>query len=294
MPRNPPPIPRRDMPPTYTKSPTITQISSFIQSIFPRRQGDTHFHYHTPRSTSFNSQATTVSRIVLSITPTPGFYVALTSTQANLVFLHRPWNLDRRRVPRGTTVLSSHKGFDEVLTVGNNTALASRLGMDLSHSTTIQGYKGDSERSIGIIGPVKAISRMDLREHIKAEFGSLEGTFGFDEDAACSKELKVDVIAIMNAFHPAEVERVAAQALELGLISSATDCRRVLYLTGAVRELGRGAALAKGMAVVCVGHRTCEEWGIRHLARALREDWPSIRVDEILEDENASADPSGE
>ena len=40
------------------------------------------------------------------------------------------------------------------------------------------------------------------------------------------------------------------------------------------------------MAVVCVGHRICEEWGIRHMARLLREEWPGLTVDEVLEDES--------
>ncbi|KAK7744314.1 hypothetical protein SLS62_010272 [Diatrype stigma] len=201
------------------------------------------------------------------------------------------------RVPRGATVLSCHKGFDEVLTVGNNVALASRLGMDVTRGAVIQGYKGDAERTIGIVGPIGATSGAALRNQIEAEFGSLaEGTscFGFDEDVACPVRADINTIAIMNAFQPAEVERVATKALELDLVTpSAAGRGRILYLTGAVRELGLTAALDKGMAVVCVGHRTCEEWGIRHLARTLREAWPSIEVDTILEDENTNNDSEG-
>lgn len=285
------------MSPAYTTTATLTQICRPIQSIFPERKGDVPFWYHKPRSSSFNPHAVAVSRIVLSITPTPGFYSAVSTAQTQtptpLAFLHRPWGLDRRRLPRGATVIASHKGFDEVLTVGNNVALASRLGMDIARSAVIQGYKGDAERTIGIVGPIGAISSAALRQQIEAEFGqSAEDTnsFGFDEDVACPAKADINTIAIMNAFQPTEVERVETKALELGLISSSasTGCGRILYLTGAVRELGLAAALNKGMAVVCVGHRTCEEWGIRHLARTLREAWPFVEVDTILEDENAN------
>jgi len=130
-----------------------------------------------------------VSRVTLSITPTPGVYASLAaasqsgfarSAAAPLAFVHRPWALERWRVPRGTTVLSSHTGFDETLTVGWNVMLAGRLGVSVGETgiggrwdgdegeggmtdgvgkreegrecLCLKGYKGDEERRIGLVG----------------------------------------------------------------------------------------------------------------------------------------------
>ncbi|KXJ89110.1 hypothetical protein Micbo1qcDRAFT_165881 [Microdochium bolleyi] len=259
------------------------------------------------------------------------------ATQSPLAFLHRPWALERRQMPRHATVLANHKGFDEVLTVGNNAALGARLGVDVERAVVIQGYKGDPDRTIALIGRVGGnadsgnhsgrrelgLPRTQILRLLEDEFGSFEGVFGFtpgNGDATGSTDISKDddtpirVIAIMNAFHPAEVEQVEAIARNLtpgptNTTQPPTDgkqpqqehepnqeqplplqgdvsCRHVLYLTGAIRELGLQAARERGMAVVCVGHRTCEEWGIRYMAKLLRERWPGLRVDEILEDEN--------
>ena len=89
----------------------------------------------------------------------------------------------------------------------------------------------------------------------------------------------------MNAFHPAEVDRVASVAVEAGLATSLEDCSGLLYLTGAVREEGLEAALQKGMKVVCVGHRLCEAWGIAYLAEKVKERWPEVDVQVVDEEE---------
>ncbi|KAI0159721.1 hypothetical protein GGR57DRAFT_458453 [Xylariaceae sp. FL1272] len=279
----------------YGSLPTIAQLTAFIHSIFPLRNGDTKLEYHVPRSWKFGARQIVTSRVILSITPTEGFYTSLTAASlsplsAPLAFLHRPWQLDRRRVPRHATVLSCHKGFDEVLTVGNNAILASLLGMDITQSGVLQGYKGDAERTIGIVGPVSRRKRKDMADMIKTQFLSMEGCFGIYEhdNTENGDDTEITTLAIMNAFHPEEVERVIELRTELGLASPEEDQGKgVLYLTGAVREAGLRAALEKGMAVVCVGHRTCEEWGIRYLDVLLRQSWPSLGVDVVLEDEEA-------
>lgn len=266
---------------------TLTNVANYIYNLFPQRNGEVDYLYHTPRHQRFRPHKIMATHIVLSITPTAGFYDAMNSgsgSAASMAFLHRPWTLDRRRLPRLATVVSSHKGFDEVLTVGNNTGLALRFGMDMASSGVIQGYKGDPERTIGVVGPIQQRSRQEVRDHIMAEFGHAEGTYGFDQDIGNAQQA-VRAIAIMNAFHPEEVERVATLAKETGIISSPTDCSSILYLTGAVREPGLAAALERNMAVVCVGHRVCEEWGIRYLADQLRRAWPGVQVTEILEPE---------
>jgi hypothetical protein len=146
----------------------------------------------------------------------------------------------------------------------------------------------------------------DVKGRIVREFGDLKGEgewfgfdgvqrkFGGDEGATTDNEIsesgKITSIACMNAFHPAEVERVAAAAVEAGLATSLDDCSGLLYLTGAANEEGVEAALAKRMKVVCVGHRLCEVWGIAYLADRVRERWPGVEV-QVVDEEEAKPPP---
>lgn len=221
-------------------------------------------------------------------------------------FLHRPWSLTRGRLPHGTTVWTSHKAFDESLTTGYNLALLGRLGADARNPKVLVGYKGDEGRRIGVVAGFGETGKDeleidDVKGRIIAQFGDLQGEgawFGFDEisqkvgnhdDASPKAEVKrsskITSIACMNAFHPAEVDRVATVAVEAGLVSSLEDCSGLLYLTGAVREEGLEAALQKGMKVVCVGHRLCEVWGIAYLAEKVKERWPEVDVQVVDEEE---------
>lgn len=221
-------------------------------------------------------------------------------------FLHRPWSLTRGRLPHGTTVWTSHKAFDESLTTGYNLALLARLGANVEDPKVLVGYKGDEGRRIGVVAGFGETGKDelefdDVKGRIIAQFGDLHGEgawFGFDgpsqkaidNDGASPEEQdkepsKITSIACMNAFHPAEVDRVATVAVETGLVTSLEDCSGLLYLTGAVREEGLEAALQKGMKVVCVGHRLCEVWGIAYLAEKVKERWPEVDVQVVDEEE---------
>ena len=168
------------------------------------------------------------------------------------------------------------------------------------------GYKGDEGRRIGVVAGFGETSKDelefdDIKGRIIAQFGDLQGEgawFGFDDsapkainsdDALPEEEVKrpnkITSIACMNAFHTAEVDRVAAVAVEAGFASSLDDCSGLLYLTGAVREEGLEAALQRGMKVVCVGHRLCEGWGIAYLAEKVKEKWPEVDVQVVDEEE---------
>lgn len=330
-------------PPPSQLLPSLSQLSAFLSSYLPIRPKDVPFIYHTPNYRPPRHQPpppppppsisqTTgppsdplpkpltrplptsngpISSLTLSITPTEGVYKSLLSSEGRpLLFLHRPFLLERRRLPRQTTVLASHTAFDEVLTVGYNTILASRLGVDVDESICLKGYKGDPERRIGIVGSLMperggeargsleeggllvrkaAASRKasEVLEAVKQEFGGLDSTHGFEGTEENDEEVRV--VAIMNAFHPEEVERVLEAAVSNGWIEKADEVagsgKGILYLTGQAREPGLLAALEKGMKVVCVGHRICEEWGVRFLAREVRTAFPGLEVREIFEDE---------
>lgn len=276
--------------------PTHAVISNFITSILPSKANDVQFLYHVPRHPKYNADSARVDQIVLSVTPTPGVYdfIGHTSSEQDarsshgaqaprpprtLCFLHRPFSLDRRRVRRGTLVLASHTSFDENLTVGWNVALAAQLGMDVGTSECVQGYKGDPERKIGIVGQT-AMTTSAIEKIMREQFGAFEARLvGSEED-------QIKVIAIMNAFNADEVYRVLDVAQQRGWISSAEEGgRHVLYLTGQPREMGMAAAKEYGMQVVCVGHRAAEDWGIRYLSQRVRQAFPGIAVKEVYEEE---------
>ena len=289
-----------------SKKPTHAAVTQSLSALVPEKENDVPRLYHVPRHPRYDAATAVVEQIVLSITPTAGVYaligypergtnVALgadidrdSSASAarqhprpprTLVFLHRPFTLDRRRVRRGTLVLASHTAFDERLTVGWNKALAERLGMDVGESVCIQGYKGDAERKIGIAGRISAPCDV-LVSRIQQEFG---GTELVHEGSS----VDIRVVAVMNAFHEDEVQRVLEVAMQRGWIAQ-DDCmpgQHVLYLTGQPREARLEAAKALGMTVACVGHRAAEEWGIRYLAARMRKAFPTVRVQEVFEEE---------
>ncbi|KAI0015111.1 hypothetical protein F4780DRAFT_773768 [Xylariomycetidae sp. FL0641] len=270
--------------------PSLGTLHAFLRARIPPRARDVPFLYHAPRPSA--PVPSPSSHVVLAITPTtPGFYASLSSSSSSAAFLHRPWSLDRRRVPRRAAVLASHTGFDAALTVGHNPVLAARLGVVVL-AAVVREFGAPLERAVGFDAPDAAD----------------------DDEGGTGPETMIEVVAIMNAFRPDEVERVAkaaAQALRDPSNTTTSEeegeeerdddddddddscCRNVLYLTGAVREPGLQAARDRQMAVVCVGHRVCEEWGIRYLGELLKQTWPAMRVDVVLEDEKAAPGAAG-
>lgn len=264
--------------------PTHTQLAEFISRILPFHAQDVPLLYHVPRWTRYDPNHILVRDVVLSITPTPGVYEKLgqlaKGRQRAVCFLHRPFQLDRRALPRGSLILANHKRFDELLTTGYNMALASRLGMAIERAFCIQGYKGDPDRRIGIVGVLVGDHTVNtLRSIIETEMGVADI---YQNTESSSRAIRA--VAIMNAFTPDEVARVVATAVEAGIVQS-DDASGLLYLTGQPRQLGLQAAASVKMPVVCVGHRPCEEWGIRFLGHQLRQTWPDLAVHLIFEDE---------
>ncbi|KAJ4357552.1 uncharacterized protein N0V89_002128 [Didymosphaeria variabile] len=277
--------------------PTHSAITTFITTLLPPKPNDVQLLYHVPQHPRYAPDTARIDQIVLSVAPTPGVYDFIgygppkdpapaqhgemaPRLPRTLCFLHRPFTLDRRRVRRGTLVLASHTSFDENLTVGWNAALAAQLGMDLQTSDCVQGYKGDPERKIGIVGRT-AMTMGAVDKILREQFGP------FESRLVGSEEERIDVVAIMNAFNPGEVDRVLDIAKQRGWIASAEQGggRHVLYLTGQPRESGMAVAKEYGVQVVCVGHRAAEEWGIRYMSRRLRENFPGVDVKEIYEEE---------
>lgn len=286
------------------RSPTHSEVSRFISSLLPPKTNDVSLLYHVPQIGSYNFETAIVEQVVLSVTPSSNVYDAIgnpddgaiTGSSGNrqpseearppftVCFLHRPFTLDRRRVRQDLLVLASHTSFDENLTVGWNPVLAERLGLNLADSLCIQGYKGDEQRKIGLVGRASMILGPLLRS-IEEEFGAIEhAQEGLSEE--------IHVVAIMNAFQVDEVDRVLDVAQEHKWVSSVGQPgRNVLYLTGQPRESGLAAAKDHGMTVVCVGHRVAEQWGIGYMATSLRSAFPGVLVKEIYEDSDGNGVP---
>ncbi|KAH9863412.1 hypothetical protein IAQ61_009690 [Plenodomus lingam] len=274
---------------------THAVINDYIISLLPLKENDVRRKYHVPKNPRYDPDTAIVEQIVLSVTPTPGVYSlignqigksAAASVRPNsqihhrpprtVCFLHRPFELDHRNVRGGTLVLSSHTSFDEVLTVGWNPVLAERLGLNVPGASCIQGYKGDMERKIGILGEV-SLPRAQLLHQTQKEFGGVELVLEGVSD-------ETHVVAIMNAFNEEEVHRILNEARGRGWIATEDDGRHIFYITGQPRITGLEAARALSMSVACVGHRQAEDWGIRYIAAQLRHTFPSIRVEEIYEE----------
>jgi putative NIF3 family GTP cyclohydrolase 1 type 2 len=278
------------------EKPTHAAVTRFVEKLLPTKENDVERLYHVPRNPRYDAETAVIEQIVLSVTPTPGVYSLIgypldESTMGSTVpfprmhprpprtlcFLHRPFTLDRRSVRKGTLVLSSHTAFDEVLTVGWNTELAKRLDVNMGDCLCVQGYKGDAERRIGLVGQI-SVSLDVLLARIHQEFGA-------SELAHEGLSNEIGIVAIMNAFNGDEVHRVFEMAQQRGWIPPGEDGKHVLYLTGQPRVAGLEAAKALGMSVACVGHRQAEDWGIRYMAAQLQAAFPRARVQEVSEEE---------
>tara|TARA_R110002003_G_scaffold288_16_gene18481 strand:+ start:7165 stop:7650 length:486 start_codon:yes stop_codon:yes gene_type:complete len=151
--------------------------------------------------------------------------------------------------------------------------------MNVQSSACVQGYKGDPERKIGIVGQV-SMRRDLLLRRIRDEFGEAELAHDGLSD-------EIRAVAIMNAFNEDEVHRVVETAIQQSWAAADDDApgKHILYLTGQPRVAGMEAAKALGMTVACVGHRPAEDWGIRYLAARLRTSFPNVSIEEVYEAE---------
>ncbi|KAK5071513.1 hypothetical protein LTR64_004708 [Lithohypha guttulata] len=263
------------MPIRMSRLPTHAEITNFLETFLPPQvnANDVAFLYHTPRHPAYSPTEVKTARVIFSITPTPGFYTSL--------------NEQGVRFP---------PSFDAHLTVGWNVALAKRLGVQVEDAVCIQGYKEDPERKIGLVAKFEqAVSLDSIVQMIQREFAGVGEVFRNDasndkeDDNAVrddvSHEHPIKVLAVMNAFHAEEVDRVLEATRAANWTHGEVTGKQILYLTGAAREHGLEATKQANMPVVCVGHRACEEWGIRYLAEETRKRWPDIEVIEVLEEE---------
>ncbi|HEY9600343.1 MAG TPA: Nif3-like dinuclear metal center hexameric protein [Allocoleopsis sp.] len=177
------------------------------------------------------------------------------------LFLHRPWQLELEQLKPDVGVVSYHLAFDEHLTLGFNPRLAEVLGIA---NLEVLGEK--EGRAIGMIGEILPETFPSYCRYIHQVFGGQDTVY----PGRCDRILRVAVVGAMTD------ELVREAALR----------RADVYITGQLRQPAQNAVNETGIGVIAVGHRRCEEWGLRALAGVMRERWFGLEVilppDEIL------------
>lgn len=174
--------------------------------------------------------------------------------QLDAIFLHRPWKLELEQPElKDLGIISYHLAFDEGLTLGFNTRLSQVLGMS---EIEILGKK--QGRPIGMIGEI-------LPQSFEHFCSQIDEIFGGKEQVYPGRDQQVWRVAVVGAMTEVLVHEAAARGANI-------------YLTGQWRQPAQSAVLETKINVVAVGHRRCEEWGLRALAGVMRERWSKLDV----------------
>ncbi|MBO0951474.1 Nif3-like dinuclear metal center hexameric protein [Fibrella forsythiae] len=208
-----------------------------------------------------------IHHIGLALEPSANTANWVRSERLDALWLHRPWQLNLASIPTDVGVVTHHLPFDEYLTVGYNIWLAKALGISRLEEI---GYKQGTDKSgtllpkrpIGMIGQfdgnVPERSFQEWLDLIEKEFG------GYDraEQGQLQPQGRIAVVGAMNA----------------GLLHEAHERGVSLYLTGEYRKGAQAAVDETGMAVIAIGHRRSEEWGLRALRSVLLEQFAGLAV----------------
>ncbi|GHJ86642.1 hypothetical protein NliqN6_3044 [Naganishia liquefaciens] len=305
----PPPSPPPNRPPG---PPTYATLTAWLHHLLPAAPTHVPLIYHAPRTRPRQRHPLPIiTRIICSVTATEGIYPLLSQASGGgvaAVVLHRPWDLDRRRVLEqepSTLVLASHERLDESLTTGHNVPLLQRLGVpggagvSAGGMVPIVGYKGDPDRKIGLVARLGEGADDDdddddddaphtLEEwttKIHAEFDGMESIVP-STPAERATYPAPRYIACMNAFEPPVIDRALAAAQSLS--PEPINPQEIIYLTGQPRALGTTHAAERRIPCLFTGHRRAEVWAINYLAGLLREEFEGVEVvvvDEEKEEE---------
>jgi len=194
-----------------------------------------------------------IARLGLALEPWSDLAKWTRKEHIDALFLHRPWQLQPEKLPADIGVIAYHLAFDEYLTLGFNPRLATVLGMS---NLEVLGKK--EERPIGMIGEI-------ARHNFDSYCDRIDQVFdGYDKAdlGNCTEILRVAVVGAMND----------------ALVREAAERGANIYITGQLRQPAEDALLETGIGYVAVGHRRCEEWGLKALGGVLRERWAKLEI----------------
>lgn len=200
----------------------------------------------------------------LALEPFPEMATWIADNQLNTLWLHRPWQLDPATLPPDVGIIYNHLPFDEHLTMGFNTRLAAQLGA--TGPLAPLGFK-QATRETGEPLPQRPIGMLfDADERTVPEWiRQSEAQFGGYDRVETGRQMTVRRVSVVGAMNDALIREAAGRGAGL-------------YLTGQYRPSAQKAVDETGIAVIAVGHRRSEEWGLRTLAHVLQEHWPGLAV----------------
>ncbi|BAY45326.1 hypothetical protein SAMD00079811_29290 [Scytonema sp. HK-05] len=194
-----------------------------------------------------------VKRLGLLLEPSAQLHKCVRTQNLDALFLHRPWKLEPEQLAPDIGVISYHLPFDERLTFSFNSRLAEVLGMS---GLEVLGDKDG--RAIGMIGDVPTQSFAHLCNCVNQIFGGYE-------QVRPAEATEVTRIAVIGAMTDLLVREAASRGAHV-------------YITGQLRQPAEQAMQETKIAVIAVGHRQGEVWGLRALAGVLRERCSSLEV----------------
>ncbi|GAB3641494.1 Nif3-like dinuclear metal center hexameric protein [Spirosoma arcticum] len=203
-----------------------------------------------------------VRRFGLALEPFPQLLTWVIDNQFDALWLHRPWQLDPTTLPPDIGVIYNHLPFDEHLTMSYNPRLATQLGANGSLEPL--GYK-QATRATGELLLQRPIGMLVEAEdqHVQDWIRQTQLLFGGCDRAESGRQTTVGCVAVVGAMNDALIHEAAGRGAGL-------------YLTGQYRPSAQEAVDETGIAVVAVGHRRSEEWGLRTLTNILHERWPDL------------------
>lgn len=231
---------------------SLDDIAVFLNRFFSvHRFGDDQSGVYLPSTRP-------ISRLGLALEPWSHLAEWVSNQQLDALFLHRPWQLQPEQLAPDIGVIAYHLAFDECLTLGFNPRLATVLGIDQLEAL------GEKEgRSLGMIGDIS-------RHSFPSYCNCLEEVFGGHDRVLAGNSFEVSRVAVVGAMTDTLVREAASRGADV-------------YVTGQLRQPAIAAVLETGISVMAVGHRRCEEWGLRALAGILRDRWSKLEVILLLD-----------
>ncbi|AQG82136.1 Nif3-like dinuclear metal center hexameric protein [Spirosoma montaniterrae] len=231
---------------------------------FLRTQLSVQQYSATERGGIYRASNRPVARLGLALEPFPRLPQWLVDNQIDALWLHRPWHLDMNTIPANIGILHHHLPFDEHLTIGFNLRLAERLNAQTPPEPL--GFKQATDEA-GMLLPPRPIGMLlsvpegEFDAHL---YKARDEFKGYDR-AEMGRHPTISRVAVVGAMTDALVREAANRGAQL-------------YLTGQYRKPAQEAVNEVGIAVIALGHRRTEEWGLQALATLIQAQWPALTV----------------